>query len=260
MISVKATKTWLSLHSELSIGTRSGDKIILSQADRDGLRDFVIGNTGIDPLYEDIDGDRIEMASRTSNEKLSANSVFGNEIKIFRNEHHIKLVDGLATTPPGSYLITSPNNIDLNAIQAIVVVENGAPFRDWSKVVMPKSLRDSLTIYRGHDENAGSVIELLNQRRESTKVYAAVDFDPAGFRIALSLGADAILVPKNHEALLSEKHINKPEAFEKQNNRKSDAMIPAGWRKKWEWLHDNHIAITQEALLSKGWPLVVLQK
>lgn len=260
LVSVKATKTWLNLHSELSIGARSGDEIMLSQADRDSLRDFIISKIGIDPLHENIDGDRIEMALRTSNEKLSDHSVFGNEIKVFRNERHIKLMDGVATTPPGSYLTTSPDNIDLNDVDAIVVVENGAPFRDWSKAVMAPPLHESLAVYRGHDENARSVMELLNKRRASIKVYAAVDFDPAGFRIALSLGADAILIPKNHKALLSERHLNKPEVFEKQNNRKSDAMIPAGWKEEWEWLHDNRIAITQEALLSRNWPLIILQK
>jgi len=257
--SVTANKTWLALHSELAIGTHCGNKITLSTTDRDDLRQFVIDKTGIDPLHHESDGDRMQWAARTSNEKLSGQAVFANEIKIFRNERPIDLVNGSACTPAGSYLVSSPENIDLNAIEAIVVVENGAAFLNWSKANLDTALRETLILYRGHDESAKDVIRLLEKMKGSIKIYAAVDFDPAGFKIALSMNADAILVPQHYETLLLEKHLNKSETFAKQNDKKSDEMIPPGWKSCWEWLHNHRVAITQEALISRGWRWGILE-
>ncbi|MCU7960330.1 MAG: hypothetical protein KZQ58_10110 [gamma proteobacterium symbiont of Bathyaustriella thionipta] len=258
---VTANKTWLQLHAELAIGSRDGKSIRLCRNDRDQLRYFVMDTLGIDPLHQSIQGDRLDVAALTAHEKLSCEGVFANEIKIFRKQQPIELTHGQAQTPPGSYLSSAADNIDWSTIDTLVVVENGVPFRQWSKVrIDAPCLEESLTLYRGHDQSARAVMDLLEQKKNSIKTYAAVDFDPAGFRIALSLNVDGILIPEDHEKLLLEKHLNKPATFHKQNDKKCDALIPPGWRKLWEWLHARQIAITQESLLARDWPLVILKK
>ncbi len=257
---VQANKTWTKLHVELSVGTRTGSKIFLSKKDRDLLRNFVINDTGIDPIGGEISGDRLALASKTANEKLSNQSVFGDEIKVFRNNFPLKLFGGEAETPPGGYISTTADNIDINIFDKIIVVENGAVFRNWSKAVVPDDLVESLVIYRGHDCGARVVQDLLQQRAARTLLYAAVDFDPEGFRIALNFKADAILIPEKYNKLRLEKNINKSLEFEKQNNKNCESLIPSGWKTVWDWLHDSRTAITQESLLVRRWPLIALNK
>jgi hypothetical protein len=257
---VDTNKTWTELHTELSIGTLKGKKILLSKEDRNKLREFVINDTGIDPLDGDISGDRLTLADKTANEKLSNQTVFGNEIKLFRNNLAIQLSTGDALTPAGTYLSTTFESIDLQNFDKIIVVENGTVFKNWSNSVLPEDILDALVIYRGHDTGSRDVKELLKSKGEHTQIFAAVDFDPEGFRIALDFDADAILTPERYEELRLLPNINKDPEFTKQNNHKCESMIPLKWKPIWNWMHDSRTAITQESILVKNWPLMLLYK
>jgi len=257
---VAINKTWQQIHDELAVGSRVGGYLELTTADRERLRSAVLQATGLDPLYDDLKGDRLAVASRSSNEKLATQPVFGEEIKLFRLQQPIPLVGGAAVTPPGSYLTTGPKQLDTARLDTIVVIENGTAFLNWSQLRADADIRCALALYRGHDDSARRVLDLLHELPNRVRIYAAVDFDPAGFRIAQSLGADALLVPENYPRILQESHLNKTEAFEKQNTKAADANIPDGWRSAWEWIHRHRIAVTQEVLLARGWKWNLLSK
>lgn len=255
---VTINKTWLQIHTEFAVGSRVGKYLKLTAEDRERLRSTLRQVTGLDPLRDNLEGDRLAMSRRSTNEKLASQPVFGEEIKLFRLQQPIPLVGGTASTPPGSYLITNPVQLDTARLDAIVVVENGAAFLNWAKLCAGGGIRHALALYRGHDDSARRVLNLLQRVRSKARIYAAVDFDPAGFRIALSLGADALLAPEHYPQILRETHLNKPEAFDKQNTKAEDANIPAGWRIAWDWIHQHRIAVTQEALLARRWNMVAL--
>jgi len=255
---VAINRIWLQIQDEFAVGSRAGRYLELTTVDRERLRSAVLQATGLDPLYDHLDGDRLVMASRSSNEKLAAQPVFGEEIKLFRQQRPIPLVGGAAVTPPGSYLTTAPGQLDTACLDAIVVIENGTAFLNWPQLRADAEIRHALALYRGHDESARRVSDLLHELPKRVCIYAALDFDPAGFRIALSLGADALLVPEHYQRILQESHLNKPEAFEKQNTKAGDANIPEGWRSAWDWIHRHRIAVTQEALLVRNWNMVAL--
>lgn len=255
---VTINKTWLQIHTEFAIGTRVGKYLALTRDDRERLRSTLHQAIGLDPLHDDLDSDRLEMSRRSTNEKLAARPVFGAKIKLFRLQLPIPLAGGAASTPPGSYLTTNPEQLDTARLDAIVVIENGAAFLNWATLRADAGIRHALALYRGHDDSARQALNLLHRARNQARIYAAVDFDPAGFRIALSLGAHALLVPEHYPRILREAHLNKPEAFEKQNTKADDANIPAGWRIAWDWIHQHRIAVTQEALLARNWNMVTL--
>lgn len=255
---VAINRTWLQIHDEFAIGSRVGSYLELTTADRERLRSAVHQATGLDLLHDDLGGDRLALASRSTNEKLATRPVFGEEIKLFRLHRPIRLIGGAASTPPGSYLTTDPDRLDTDRLDAIVIIENGAAFLNWPNLRAEPSIRHALALYRGHDDSMRQMLYLLHKVRSKVRIFAAVDFDPAGFRIALSLGAHALLVPEHYPRILREAHLNKPEAFEKQNTKADDANIPAGWRIAWDWIHQHRIAVTQEALLARNWNMVTL--
>lgn len=256
---VAINKTWSQIHNEFAIGSRVGKYLALTADDRERLRFTLLRATGLDPLHDHLDGDRLAMSRRSPNEKLAAQPVFGDGIKLFRLQQPIPLVGGAASTPPGSYLTTNPGQLDAARLDVIVVIENGTAFLNWPKLRADAGIRHALALYRGHDDSARRVLNLLHEVRSQARIYAAVDFDPAGFRIALGLGADALLVPERYPRILQEVHLNKPEAFEKQNTKAEDANIPGGWRIAWDWIHQHRIAVTQEALLARNWNMVALR-
>lgn len=102
------------------------------------------------------------------------------------------------------------------------------------------------------------MLDLLHGLPGKTHIYAAVDFDPAGLRIALNLGANALLAPEHYPRIPRQPHLNKPDAFEKQNTKAEEKNIPEGWRTVWEWIHRHRIAVTQEALLARNWNMLAL--
>ena len=87
---------------------------------------------------------------------------------------------------------------------------------------------------------------------------AAVDFDPAGFEIALALGAAAILLPEDWSKLPLDASVNKARAFDEQYRPELIERIPEGWLQAYEWLVSHRAAFTQESLLARGVSLQLL--
>ncbi len=251
---VKLNKIWKALHQELAIGTPSGNRLWLSTQDRERLRRHIIHETHIDPLTEEITGDRMTVAAGTANEKLSEEPVFGDEIRVWCSEG-IQLRSGNAVTPPGTSINVNPKEIVLEALEAVTIVENGAAFKQWHRLSANPEIERSVAIYRGHDHAARRVIEFLETVPPRVRSYAAVDFDPAGLIIANSLKADAILAPAHLETVVLDNRINKEEAFNAQYKPEFRSGLPESWQALWDWMVKHRAAITQETMLAHDWRL-----
>ena len=251
---VTLNRIWTALHQELAIGSRFGNRLRLSTQDRERLRRHVISETHIDPLTEEITGDRMAVATRTANEKLSQEPVFGGEIRVWCNEG-IQLRSGNAVTPPGTSINVNPKEIVLEALEAVTIVENGAAFKQWHRLSANPKIERSIAIYRGHDRAAKRVIEFLETVPPGVGRYAAVDFDHAGLIIANSLKVDAILVPAHLETVVLDNRINKEAAFNSQYKPELRDGLPESWQALWDWMVEHRAAITQETMLVHGWRL-----
>ena len=132
---VRLSDLWRAIHDELTIGVRlPGGVLRLDGDDRRRLREYIRGLHGLDPLLDELDGDRVDLAARTSNEKFSAQSGFGGFLRLVSRRPEIHLHTGCASTPPGSALTVDPSLIMAESLGAMaVVVENGAVFSRWAK-------------------------------------------------------------------------------------------------------------------------------
>jgi hypothetical protein len=258
---VRLSDLWRAIHDELTIGVRlPGGMLRLDTEDRRRLREYIHRLHGLDPLLDELDGDRVEIAARTSNEKFSAQSVFGRFLRLVSRQPKIHLLTGCASTPRGSTLTLDPSLIMAESLGAmVVVVENGAVFSRWHDVPIadPQAV-GALAIYRGHDQEARVVADWLVSLPDGISIVAAVDFDPAGFEIALTLGATSILLPEDWSKLPLDGSMNKVRAFDEQYRPELIERIPAGWLQAYEWMVSQRAAFTQETLLARGVPLQLL--
>jgi hypothetical protein len=258
---VRLSGVWQAIHDELTVGVRlPGGTLRLDAEDRHRLREYICRQHGLDPLLDELDGDRVELAAHTSNEKFSAQSVFGRLLRLVSRQPEIHLITGRASTPPGSALTLDPSLITAESLGAmVVVVENGAVFNRWHDVpVTDSQAAAALAIYRGHDQEARVVADWLVSLPDRVSIVAAVDFDPAGFEIALALGASSILLPDDWLNLPLDASMNKVRAFDEQYRPELIERIPEGWLQAYEWMVSQRAAFTQEALLARGVSLQLL--
>lgn len=258
---VRFSGVWQAIHDELTIGVRlPGGRLRLDANDRARLREYIRRQHGLDPLFDELDGDRVELAAHTSNEKFAAQSVFGRLLRLVSRRPEVYLTTGRASTPPGSALTVDPSLITAGSLGAmVVVVENGAVFNRWHDVPIADSqAAEALAIYRGHDREARVVADWLVSLPGGVSIVAAVDFDPAGFEIALDLGASSILLPDDWSNLPLDASMNKFRAFDEQYRPELIERIPAGWLRAYEWMVSQRVDFTQEALLARGVDLQLL--
>lgn len=252
---VRLSPLWQVLHDELHVGVRlPGGMLRLDSEDRRRLREYLRTQHGIDPLLDDLAGDRVDLAARTSNEKFSAQAVFGKQLRLISRRPEIYLNTGAASTPPRTALTVDPALIMAESLGAmVVVVENGAVFSQWHDVPISDSqAAGALAIYRGHDQEARVVADWLVGLGDGISIVAAVDFDPAGFEIALALGATSILLPDDWSTLRLDGSMKKTQAFETQYRPQLIERIPEGWMQAYEWMVSQRAGFTQESLLARG--------
>lgn len=258
---VTFNKIWKSLHNELSIGKVIGKKLHFSSSDREELRQHIQASIGLDPLFDEVSGDRLEVAAHISDEKWATQSVFGRQILAKSTCCNISLKTGDAVTPPNSALYVDPELIQLPQKAVITIVENGSAFNQWHDVLTDsEKVKSSLVVYRGHDQGAARVRQWLGALPETIETIAAVDLDPSGLLIAASLGADAVLLPEAFDLIPLDSRTNKPEIFDKQYMPKQRALIPGGWLHIWDWMAGNQVAITQETMLVNKWSMALIYR
>jgi hypothetical protein len=251
---------WASIWSETGCGERSGNELLLRDADRDRLREWLKQETGADPLMVDLDGDRHDLAARANDEKWSSHAVFEGMLRVNAGEGVVRLRQGEARTPPGTLLFVAAEDLVVEAGDTVVVVENGATARAWHRCLTPEPLRRALMVYRGHDQEGRVVRDWYAGLPPGVTRVGYFDLDPAGLGLAMKLGAEAILVPSELDPCLLTAPGNKPETHLAQMEARPGLrdQLPSGWRALFDWMRANRCAVTQERLTVTGRALRLL--
>lgn len=255
---VTLTKAWTELNVTLRVGLVDGSKLVLSHQDREQLRLHCMAELELDPLIDDVMGDRVAAAASVPNEKWSREHVFAGRVQVISTQP-IPLADGsiLSVPDPGFTSLT----ISMIALsdRPLVLFENGALLSHWPRVdaLFPEPLRGALGVYRGHDGHAKGAKALLKTAQVAgVDVYGYFDDDPAGYRIALDLGLTSILVPK-HQSDIPIANLSRLHQQTAKYRNLAD-KLPSGWKEHYLAIVDSGHITTQEWMVSSGTPLTVL--
>ena len=263
--SVRKSQVWMRICEEYDVGQIVGENILLSETDCKRLREIMIQTTNVDPLTEDINGDREAMAKKSRNEKLSGQSVFADQLQVARTGGKpIPFKTGHGVTPHGTLLSTTIENLDFKRIDAVLVIENGTTMLNWHRIKLPFECKDAIIVYRGHGNNLRDVMVLKQRLKAEAILYVYPDFDPKGVQIATELNCDAIVV---HEDWLAFKpgnefyeKCNKIETFRLQESELDKVVEQGGspFQKLLVHMQKYHTALTQEHLSAYNCGLTVL--
>jgi hypothetical protein len=260
---VKANSLWKRIHNELGIGEISCSQLHLSVSDHQKLREFCRIETGLDPLDDHDISDRLTAAARTRNEKWAADSVFNGMISVNSATRSIHLKQGIATTPSGTLLQVMASDILVDSISKVLIIENGAIAMHWRLAKIPTELSDALMVYRGHGNDARSVINWLRQLPTHVQKFGYFDFDPSGLGMAVDYSLDGILVPDPLEENLLDGINNKPDTFDSQMRNRPNLRehLPQEYLDIYEWMtcRERKCAITQERITQLQWNLRLLK-
>lgn len=252
---VRLTSLWQALESEYGLGRRQGRLLMLTDHNRERLREIVTTLTGADPMHAEVSGDRIEVAGQVRNEKWSGQGPFAGLIEV-ASLGPVVTVHGEACTPAGTFLSIAPDAIDMQAFDTVVVVENGIVLRRWHDFarMLPDGLGRVLAVYRGHTAAANEVVRFADAAKTDSRVIGFFDYDLAGFGIAASMGIDEVLVPADPDGirLLGK---SRPELYQKQRGQWAAVLASSGqklggWKAHIEWIETHRASITQEAMLA----------
>ena len=262
----KLNSTWKRIHDEHGVGRISGNSTItFTQKDRDYLQGWMNEELGLNPHSNiELPTSRVEAARYSKSEKVSGKNVFADLIKVARADGTaINTRTGPAILPPRCFMNTQASNLILEN-ETVVIIENGELIRDWSRLDLPKELSSSLLIYRGHEEDAREVKQLL-EMNPPAKSVGFYDFDPAGMSIGLSNNHDAILVPADISLWTKENpefnKFNQPDIFWKQVRQLKTAEMKACGEacELLNLMRNQNIAVMQEHIIANKIPLKIIR-
>lgn len=271
--SVGWSKSWAQLHEELGVGTWVGKTLHLSQLDRDVLAHAFQREMGADLITLGMQQDRIGMAGAVRDEKLSGKAALGSLQRVALpggavvvKGDHSELVS--VPTPPGTVLSveTSRLALDTETCRRVMIIENGAVMDRWWDLLplLPSEWgRETLFCYRGHDHGQSVLNRWLRGLPEDVHLGYCGDYDAGGLSIAINtylplVGSERLwLLLPGPNAEVPE-HANKPGTFLTQkhvlrslerNHRDRELSTLL------EGLHEQQLAVTQEAIVAHRIPL-----
>ncbi|EAZ98132.1 hypothetical protein [Marinobacter sp. ELB17] len=264
---IAVSDVWAEIHEETSLGARIGKRLVFTTEDIDSLRQYAKYLTNLDPLFQDLSGNRVEVAAKTGNEKFGNELVFGRMVVMATlGNSSIPLQSGESARAPANVLMsTHLDRIDLDRLQSqkLLILENGTTIQHCEKLVLPESWCDVLVVYRGHGENVPHVDTLIRNQPSETLAFLG-DFDPAGIDIATRHGKGVLLIPDlaviaSFDAAALAK-ISQREVFNRHHvsfRRLKARSTEASWQAMLSYMDQRQIAIMEEHTASKRLPLVV---
>ena len=229
--SVADTPTNRELAQLANIGSVKGKRIAISLDDRIRLEKFLNKQLG-QPIRELSlqAADRLLAAQQSNNEKLAKGTVFDSLINLAQSEKPLPIRNEFALYTPPNLVVSAPlAQIDSDAIEQVVVVENGQMLTHWQQWIpqLPSSFQQALIVYKGHGSNQQQVQTLLRDTSSACQIALFFDFDPAGLKMALELCATLpqhkvnLVLPANvssdNTVLEQLQQLNKPDAYHQQH-------------------------------------------
>lgn len=264
----RLSKVWQRIHDETGAGLITNGQLQFTPNDLQRLREYGKHLTnGLDPLFDSLAGDRMEMAEKTSDEKLAKDSVFGALLVLATaGEAQVTVSGQVVRTPPGSVLSVRGDALDAEALKQsrVVIIENGSLMPHWQDIRLPPEWQDSVLLYRGHRENMRHVRTIIaDQPAENLALY--YDFDPEGLEMALSTGKGTIFIPSAWADLNNEMPLPDGTSQRNVHRRQTRAMkrllkLAEGteWEQIAKTLQDRELAVMQEHMTVRSWPLTAL--
>ena len=207
------------LQAVVGVGYVSGRHICFSVQDRLAIESYFSKQLNMPLRQVELDvRDRVEAASQVEDEKWASGTVFESLLSV-ASTSIIPTRHGDVRTPHGCVFSLPLDTLDLERIDRVVIVENGAAIVHWKSVedALPDQYKGSLILYRGHGSNQRQMKELVNMLPVSVRVCLYCDFDPAGLHLAINIANgrqfDFAIPACSHEDMQS---MSKADAYNEQ--------------------------------------------
>lgn len=201
---VSVTKSCQWIVDVHRLGKIVNGKWFYTEKDRAAIIALIKSQLNVDLLFTDFPdkASREALAAISNNEKLNAlavseDFVLVNSLNSLQINKHS--VDMTVLASLGVYLNTK--KVESVEHQQIVLVENLAVMANLAKLVLldnAKYLKNALWVYRGdlkREQSSGRAYDFFRRFKATHQLICFADFDPEGFRIAITSGATTILSP-----------------------------------------------------------------
>lgn len=243
---VPTTKAWRELARYFEVGRETAKGIALSDDDRAKLRRIGKALWGFDPLYGRPTGDRLGVARTATDDKIATEAP----------EAAYVLAKGVVgfSLPPGASARIRIEALPLDAVEAVVVVENLDCFDAWTGegLDLPEQ---TVFLYRGHDRVAKGVKRALQVLPASVPVLVFPDFDPAGLSIATTTTrATHVIAPADFETLAAF-HGHADYTGQHTAVAQLSRGVPPAIEPIWSVMRAHGISCKQQHILARGIPI-----
>jgi hypothetical protein len=262
-------QSWEFLHQQYNIGLKQGNKLKVTQQDKNELLALVKHATGVDLGQVSVTDfaamNREQALSFALDEKMAGQTVKKGRLAIKTLAGHSLKINGESFSLPGcGYLDLALADLSSTAHHCILLIENYRCFDRLEKMQLnlPEPYADPLVIFRGdnyYSEN--SVRHKLAQLNLPVLVMA--DLDPKGLVIAQSFpNVVGLIAPclADLEALFKDKQKTNPKLYEKQLAGCRNALSTSPHaliRQLWEMMKTHQAGIVQEYWLQADCQLIV---
>lgn len=276
-VTVNFSAAWRAIAEEYGVGVKVGRRELRLE---DGELDSLSGALSYflkveDPLHVDLTSDRLTLAEKSPQEKLSSTRALSLVRIASTDGYVIVLEQGTGNSlsldvPAGTVLSVSPKQLELEGddFQNFVIIENGAAIENWWRIMplLPEKLQtNTLFIYRGHGNEQRHLLERLTSLcSEKARLYFFGDYDPSGIYIALSSIAKRmagrslrIIAPRDLSDITPE--MSKDDVFLKQRKNLEWVLAHPHLSEAVQTLvshiSSNGFSVTQETLIAQKIPL-----
>lgn len=215
---VPTNATWLRLHTDYNIGTMLGGKnLALTETELHTVRMMLKKEAGIDALQvslEQLAGDRLALAKRSRNEKLSRFKTADRIVMIASLSGQLKLASGVYSHPIGASISVPAE--ELGDLDAVLLIENQAVMYAIHEYRWPHEVEHLPMLFRGSPQiTPAAVAKVLSG---VSRVVCFPDYDPQGWMNTLTAKAESIVVPSASaiEEIVAEEW-DKPQDYENQH-------------------------------------------
>jgi len=253
------------------LGKIVNGKWLYTEKDRVAIIDLIKSQLNVDLLisaYPDKTS-REALAASNNNEKLNALAVSEDFILVNSlsslqiNKHS---VDMTVLASLGIYI--NAKKVESVEHKQIVLVENLAVMANLAKLVLldnAKHLENALWVYRGdlkREQSTGRAYDFFRRFKATHQLICFADFDPEGFRIAITSGATTILSPVadtvvNFNAAGPDTDYFKQTTAKQYINNQTDLSLQI--EKLFAVMSEHRQTIKQEHILSHQIPLSVFE-
>lgn len=258
---IAVRKSILPILEEIGFNVSRGE-ILLSTEEKLQLIKFVKKKYGenLERNAAETAKDRFELAKEIQDEKRGRKSVFGDLLNFAGNTDLVFKDNTSICLNVNAVVSCELELIDINSISSLVVVENGTNIIRSKELfeILPKSLKSTLILYKGHGDNIKQFHSLIEKLNSECSLYYFFDYDPAGFFMMINEASkresylllpptltDEVIRLNKHDCFIDQQKYMQC-LYQRLQEFSSELKIHIEYMKK------NELAITQENIVSHG--------